>query len=108
MPRKIKAAKLGRSTLEGLNFRFTFEAFVALAPYGVNPMRPATYASFPPKVGVAFVWAGQLHYNKPLPYEAVMAMMPTDTDQYYALMEKVAHALKQAIGVKDNVSAKSE
>lgn len=99
MPRKVKFS----STLETLSFRFTFASFVALRPYGINPMRPATYASFPPAVGAAFVWAGQLHLPKPFSYDAVVALMPTDTDKYYALMEKVATALSQALGVKSDV-----
>ncbi len=93
-------AKKRKSTLGSLNFRFTFESFVRLREYGVNPMRPATYSSFPPAVGAAFVWAGQLHVKHPLTYDAVIACMPTDTDEYFDIIDKMSVALAAALGVK--------
>lgn len=99
MPKKKSP---GKSTLEGLTFRYTFKSFVELRAYGINPMRPATYATFPPAVGVALIWAGQLEEKHPLSYDAVMALMPTDTEAYYNLIEKVSVALAAAIGVKQD------
>jgi hypothetical protein len=79
--------------------KFNFAAFVKLDEvHGINAMDPATYRNFTPKQAVAMVWAAQLHTPQALNLEAVASHMPTDTDEFVAMMNVVVSALSEALG----------
>lgn len=97
--------RLGKNDVE---MRFTFPVFDRLnREHGINAMRPSTYIDFTPSTGASLVWAGQLHTKKPLTREQVVKLMPTDTDEYFAMMEVVAGQLNAALGVKKDDEEKA-
>lgn len=90
--------KLGKSDVE---LHYTFPAFDRMnREYGVNAMRPSTFISLDPSAGATLVWGGQLHTKKPLTRDQVVKLMPTDTEEYAAMMEVVAMQLNRALGDK--------
>jgi hypothetical protein len=83
--------------------RYDLGAFSRLMQeHGINAMRPSTYADFNPHQGLALIWAGQLHSAKPLTFEQVGKVVPTDPEGYMGVMEVVARALAYALGGKPN------
>lgn len=96
--------RLGKFTIEP---RFTFESFDRMnMEHGVNALRASSYINFDPSVGATLVWGCQLHTKKPLTREQILKHMPTDTDEYVAMMTVVARALNRALGGDRNAQKK--